>query len=42
MSTNWGRREGDFAWSLLRCPGTELFESVEFYLDDGLEMVIHQ
>ena len=30
--------KGDSAWSLLRSADTELFELVELYIGDGLEM----
>ena len=35
----WGR---DSARSLMRSPGTDLCESVEFYLEGDLEMAIYQ
>ena len=36
-----GDTGGDTSWSPVRSPGTELFEWVELYFGDGLEMAGH-
>ena len=33
--------KGDVAWLLLSFPGTELFDYVQLYSEDGLEMAIY-